>query len=46
VDTPENLFKKEIGIDGVDEAFAFDRTISRLNEMQTSNYLQASHKRR
>eukprot|EP01080_Neovahlkampfia_damariscottae_P004253 gene4253-7590_t len=46
VDCPEKLFedKKEEG--GVDEAFAFDRTISRLNEMQTSNYLQMSHKRR
>lgn len=43
-DKPENLLlesKTKSEYDSIDEVFAFDRTISRLNEMQTKEYLQS-----
>lgn len=47
IDKPENLFidktpKNEF--ESIDEVFAFDRTISRLNEMQTQKYLMSNKK--
>lgn len=41
----DELFKKEEGLNEVyDESFAFDRTISRLKEMQSLFYFNKKHK--
>jgi predicted ATPase len=48
-DKPELLLKEtksKSEYENIDEVFAFDRTISRLNEMQTISYLQASQSHR
>jgi predicted ATPase len=49
VDDLKNILDDELTINksqfnSIDEVFAFDRTFSRLNEMQTKRYLQSSHK--
>ena len=44
---PELIFKKEEGAARFhDELFAFDRTISRLNEMRSRDYVQQHNERR
>lgn len=48
---PDELFVDEQGKPmekprddtAIDEAFAFSRTVSRLHEMQTENYLESAH---
>ena len=40
--SPEQLVRDKEDMDGVmDESFAFDRTVSRLREMQSEMYLQS-----
>ena len=39
----DKLFKKDDDASSYDEVFAFDRTLSRLKEMQSDYYFQKSH---
>ncbi len=42
-DRLEKLFRKDDDSASYDEVFAFDRTVSRLQEMQTDYYFKKPH---